>query len=172
METKIPYGVRETLKQVYGTRCHICGAEGVEYHHIIPLSWGGTNDINNFLALCHEHHLMVHGVRNQKGFRRGDLPHGGRHRKIPENYKEILDLFIHGRIGRDECKKKLGVSSSTALTDRVWYKEYLEELGIEVCRNLVDVIAKNGDLKFGKECGYIKYKGKARREPIFWSPLS
>lgn len=169
-KNEIPSDVRTKLKALLGTRCYICGAEGAEYHHLVPLSWGGTNDVHNFLPLCYEHHMIMHGVRVQ-GHTWKNKSRGGRHRKIPENYKETLDMFIHGQIGRKECKEMLGVSPASALTDRVWYKEYLEELGIEVCKNLVDVIASNGELKPGKECGYLKYKGKKRCEPMFYNPI-
>lgn len=159
---------RNQLKEVYGTKCRICGAENVEYHHIIPLSWGGTDDINNFLPLCYEHHMMMHGVRARKSFVKGEYSRVGRPRKIPKNYKDILGLYINCKIGRQECQNMLGMGRASKLFDTAWYKEYLEEQGIEECRNLVDVVAKNGVLVEGKLCGYIKRKGK-KIENCFWS---
>lgn len=138
-----------------------------EYHHIIPLSWGGTNDINNFLPLCYEHHMIVHGVRARKSFVKGEYSRQGRPRKLPENYKEILNLYVNCKIGRRECKELLGISEKVALSDRGWYREYLEEKGIEKCKNAVDVVAANGVLKDGAVVGWIKYKGK-RMQGCLW----
>lgn len=35
----------------------ICGARATEVDHIIPRSEGGTDDMENLEAICHEHHL-------------------------------------------------------------------------------------------------------------------
>ncbi|MFO1536440.1 MAG: HNH endonuclease signature motif containing protein [Actinomycetota bacterium] len=37
---------------------------GLEIHHLVPRSWGGTDDINNLVVVCAPHHrrLVPHGV--------------------------------------------------------------------------------------------------------------
>jgi 5-methylcytosine-specific restriction endonuclease McrA len=41
--------------------CAVCGAEtSLELHHIMPLAMGGSNDIDNLMVLCHEHHEQIH----------------------------------------------------------------------------------------------------------------
>ena len=40
-----------------GGRCAVCGVkEGVEAHHVVSLSRGGSNDPANGVPLCREHH--------------------------------------------------------------------------------------------------------------------
>lgn len=42
-------------------RCVICGFELIVHvHHITPLSDGGTNDFNNLITVCPNHHEMIH----------------------------------------------------------------------------------------------------------------
>lgn len=39
--------------------CVVCGAGAAEVDHIIPVSLGGTGDLNNLRALCHECHKQA-----------------------------------------------------------------------------------------------------------------
>lgn len=57
--------IRSHIKGIFRKRgklvCEVCGAkENLELHHIIPLSMGGSNDIDNLVCLCHDHHVEVH----------------------------------------------------------------------------------------------------------------
>ena len=59
----------EAVKHRDGHKCTDCGASGVELHvhHIVPLSKGGTNDLDNLATLCSMCHSMIHP-------RMGDTP--------------------------------------------------------------------------------------------------
>jgi 5-methylcytosine-specific restriction endonuclease McrA len=59
----------ESVKHRDGHKCTDCGASGVELHvhHVIPLSKGGTNDLDNLTTLCRQCHSMIHP-------RMGDTP--------------------------------------------------------------------------------------------------
>jgi len=52
----------ESVKHRDGHKCSDCGASGVELHvhHVIPLSKGGTNDLDNLTTLCRQCHGMIH----------------------------------------------------------------------------------------------------------------
>jgi hypothetical protein len=52
----------EAAKHRDGHKCADCGASGVELHvhHIVPLSKGGTNDLDNLATLCSMCHSMIH----------------------------------------------------------------------------------------------------------------
>lgn len=48
-------------------RCGVpgCGRRrGLEVHHLLPRTWGGTDDISNLAAVCPAHHrlLVPHGL--------------------------------------------------------------------------------------------------------------
>lgn len=54
--------MRQKLPELVGTRCAKCGSdEYIEYHHIKPLSRGGTNKLSNIIPLCSQCHSKVHG---------------------------------------------------------------------------------------------------------------
>ena len=54
--------VAKEVRRRDGWRCVECGATGVELHvhHIVPLSKGGRNDVDNLETLCRECHEAKH----------------------------------------------------------------------------------------------------------------
>ena len=43
--------------------CVLCGTkERLHHHHVIPKAQGGTDDEENFITLCRNHHAMIHQV--------------------------------------------------------------------------------------------------------------
>ena len=43
--------------------CVLCGTkEKLHHHHVIPKVKGGTDDENNFITLCYDHHAMIHQI--------------------------------------------------------------------------------------------------------------
>jgi len=55
--------IHKNLKLRFGDRCHICGAEGVplQLHHIVPLTRGGGDSLENMRLVCQRCHLETHG---------------------------------------------------------------------------------------------------------------
>ena len=44
--------------------CALCGKkEGLHHHHLIPRSEDGTDEPDNLLTLCEEHHEFIHQIR-------------------------------------------------------------------------------------------------------------
>ena len=41
--------------------CEVCGAIAVDIHHVLFKSQGGTDDIENLVALCRYDHDVAHG---------------------------------------------------------------------------------------------------------------
>lgn len=51
---------RDNALRYLGRACMICGWDTiVDVHHIIPRRHGGTNDIDNLIVLCPNHHKMA-----------------------------------------------------------------------------------------------------------------
>lgn len=40
--------------------CQVCNAEAVDIHHIIHRSAGGSDEVDNLIALCRECHMKAH----------------------------------------------------------------------------------------------------------------
>ena len=49
-------------------RCEVCGYEGpLNIHHKVPRSKGGTDELDNLVALCPNHHAEAHeALRKQR----------------------------------------------------------------------------------------------------------
>ena len=65
--------VRRIVLQRANGKCEFCGVDGfktssdslyLETHHIIPLSHGGSDKINNVAAICPNHHREAHYGQN------------------------------------------------------------------------------------------------------------
>jgi hypothetical protein len=70
--------VTPALLERAGYRCEICRVAPIEHrHHRLRRSQGGTNELDNLLALCHTHHEYVH--RNPaESYRQGWLLSAGK----------------------------------------------------------------------------------------------
>ena len=120
--------LRKRLPKMRGCTCVNCGStDSIEYHHIVPLSRGGTNNLLNIVPLC----INCHGLAHKTIFRHSD--NSGRPRNdIPANYESILDMYMQGILNTNQTKKYLNIESeSSKLYDRPYFKEYLKNKGIK-----------------------------------------
>lgn len=133
---------RENLKKELSNKCVNCGSEEfIEYHHIVPLKNGGTNNLTNIVPLCTMCHYKAHDISAFKN------RNGGRPKVISyEESEPILCKYFNLEIGTKEAKKLLNISTTTKST---WYrltKEYREKHNIDCkFRNTIDV--KNSQTK-------------------------
>lgn len=140
---------KKNLVEKLGTKCVNCGSEiCIEYHHIVPLTLGGTNNITNIVPLCYGCHEIVHGIKDIRLIRR--TKKSGRKRIIPDNYEEPIERYLNGDIGRKECEKLLGLNNTTKLTDKMYFRDYLKDRGIVSYKNRVDMI----NCKRSKHCDH------------------
>ncbi|MCM1222896.1 MAG: HNH endonuclease [Lachnospiraceae bacterium] len=131
---------KRKLIQTLGTICANCGSKiNIEYHHIVPITVGGTNRLTNFVPLCHNCHELIHGVRNIRTIR-GTINYGRKRKAPPENYIEVLDKYLDGQIGKKDCEKLLGLTGTQKLNDKSWFKEYLKERNIVEYKNRIDML--------------------------------
>ena len=53
---------RRVVLERDGHRCRACSqSHGLDVHHVIARSLGGTNDKSNLITLCRDCHASVHG---------------------------------------------------------------------------------------------------------------
>lgn len=137
---KLTKADKESLIKMRGNRCFNCQTtENIEWHHVVPLEIGGEDSLHNMVPLCYACHKAVTNHELLLATFGREHKSGGRSRKIPENYKDILWQYIRCDIGKKECIKLLGLSEQNRLTDNVWFKEFLEGNGIERYKNNIDL---------------------------------
>ncbi len=154
---------KKMLSENLPHECRVCGCTDESkliYHHIVPLSLGGENNLRNIIVLCAECHSKTHMVPNA-----WNNSGAGRPTKFPSNYKEILEKYIDGDIGRSECEKALNMAGGSHIHDKPLYKAYLAEKGIAKVRNLIDVRKyKSNEIKQGALIVQVTYLDGVTKE--------
>lgn len=132
------------LKDNIGHICVNCNSDiDIEYHHIVPLSMGGTNRLSNIVPLCHRCHMAAHHGRHMSHYRK-KAKKTGRKRKVNlnENTEQILWRFAKGEVGESDCKKLLGMGKYTRLKDSMVYKEFAKNNNILAIKNRRDTLRR------------------------------
>ena len=63
LSARIPNIVRKEVYRRDGFRCALCDdTRGLQIHHVMKRSQGGTNDPMNLITLCWRCHATVHGT--------------------------------------------------------------------------------------------------------------
>ena len=157
---------RDRLKEELGAKCRFCECMGVEYHHLIPLSGGGTNDLNNIIPVCPLHHKMIHSARNIHS----NAKAGGRKSPITDKHIKAYEMYINGEIGN----KKLCELVSNQNPDKPYrpmetavFKKWIKTKGILRVRNILDVAMTNSDVKEGREIGEIEFIDGSKKPILF-----
>ena len=161
---------RNVLKEELGEYCYNCGSkEYIEYHHIVPVIYGGTNRLTNIVPLCVSCHYKAHNKTNAEGIENAKKNKTvGRKHSIPYEvcYPYIAD-YIHGRIGKKEFKARCGYSEKYKLDKCSYIEKYKKENGISTFKNIIDVIISNGKLVEDRYVGYIIFENGKRRELFY-----
>ena len=136
---------RKMLKDKLGDKCANCGSKDlVEYHHVVPLVHGGTNNLGNIVPLCHECHLKAHDKHNHGDTYKKAKEDGRVGRKHKMSYKECLpylEAYFSNKIGAFEFKGKCKFKPGTKLSNIGYVKHCKKEHNIEHFYNNVDLLA-------------------------------
>ncbi len=154
--------VRKALAEKFAgadgiVRCVSCGDTHIEWHHVVPIEVGGSDIMSNIFPVCTECHKLIHFGEKYRLDRlakaRASINFNGRHRSVPDNYKELLNDYVYCRIGKKELAARWGVTVTSRkdptkkipvdmvrLTGKSWYRDYLRELGIMKVENHVDYL--------------------------------
>ncbi len=149
---------KKALTAYHGKSCVNCGSDiGVEFHHIVPLADGGTNNLRNIVPLCEKCHNIAHGSKNIR--ERHRALNTGRPRKELHDLEINVQLFLNCEIGTKELKKRIGISEKQHLTDSKPYMDYLHSIGIKSAKNNVDLLncPTNSRGELAKYKSTIKY---------------
>lgn len=103
---------RRDMKEQLGKTCVNCFSDkDIEYHHIVPLVNGGTNNLSNIVPLCKECHYKAHDKEYKHG-----CSNAGRPKKCnieDENVLSILHRYFNLEIGKKETRSLLNITNNT-----------------------------------------------------------
>ena len=133
------------LRQVHGCACVNCGSEEmVEYHHIIPLAFGGTNSPKNVVPLCYKCHKAAHYGRHINNYADHSRSKDGRPPKCDdETAFRALDLMLDGQIGNRKCKEMMNLAKRTEPKQTSQFQRWCEARGVKYIKNTLDVSITN-----------------------------
>ena len=64
ISANIPNSVRKAIYKRDGYRCALCdNNRGLQIHHVMKRSQGGSNSPHNLITLCMYCHNTIHGTR-------------------------------------------------------------------------------------------------------------
>lgn len=134
------------LKERLGCRCANCGSgDIVEYHHVVPLAFGGTNELTNIVPLCYACHKAAHFGRHVTHYANHSRSNDGRPPKCDdETAFKALDLLADGQIGVRKCQEMMRLAGRTVPKHTKQYKRWCELRGISNVRNILDASITNG----------------------------
>lgn len=150
---------KDILKDNLGNTCYNCGSdENIEYHHIVPLSFSGTNKLSNIVPLCYSCHKSAHFGRDMARHRKPAKKSGRpiKHSLDAEKEKILWD-WANGRIGSKETKIQLGLTKGSKIKESRLYKDFVKKHRIKNIHNTLDVIMANGNLMSGLVTSVIEY---------------
>lgn len=162
---------RKELIEKLGSICCNCGSnKNIEYHHIVPVVYGGTNKLSNIVPVCVECHYKAHSKTNAEGIAKAkEKGTVGRKHKLTyeECYPYIVD-YIYGRIGKKEFKARCEYSENYKLDKCSYIERYKKENNIKTFRNIIDIILVKGKLTEDRYVGYILFNNGKRRELFYY----
>lgn len=101
------------IKKELGDTCVNCGSTRyIEYHHIVPIVYGGTNNLSNIVPLCADCHAKAHHKANAEGIKKARREGRCGRNKITtyENAKPHLKRYFDLEIGNKELHETIGFS--------------------------------------------------------------
>ena len=146
--------------------CVNCGTDmEIEFHHIVPLAYGGTNNLSNIVPLCHQCHWSIHSNKHRRDVRsKALLSKAGRPRKQYSDEQIAYMLkYLECKIGKKELMKKAGLTDyRTSCNLKI--KSLKNHLGIIRFKNNIDMYASHGRdstkqyRQVGDIVGYAEYR--------------
>lgn len=111
--------VRQVWAEQLGTTCRICGATPIEYHHLIPIKDGGTNECGNVVPLCLDCHYKVHNKKRNTAMNRQ-----GRKRVEPKaDVDKVMKEYLDGKHKMLDAMDILGFKRNKFNMELRAYKE-------------------------------------------------
>ncbi|MDE1812603.1 MAG: HNH endonuclease [Thaumarchaeota archaeon] len=109
----IPQKIRDFILIASKHQCSICQVDTIEVHHIKPVSEGGTNDLENLMVLCPNHHTEYH----QGKFTIGQM------RTYRTQWLQKCKVFLEVGLPTEQLTKDREVASNLPLDKKIQFIE-------------------------------------------------
>lgn len=130
--------LKEKVYEKYGRKCIKCESTiGIDVHHKIPISKGGTNTLENLVPLCRSCHEQLHGFKFENGNINEDRKKYGKETpttKIGSKEHIICDAIENNY--RIKIRYKSGKADNYKVTERI-IRPISLELGAESSNSYV-----------------------------------
>lgn len=150
-------------KERNSMNCVNCGTDKeIEFHHIVPLAYGGTNRLSNIVALCRQCHWSIHSNKHRDEVRsKALLGTSGRHRyQYDSDQIAYMIKYLQCQIGTKELIEKANLTNHRIAENRK-IKELKKQMGIVAFRNNIDILSKRGHFcenqQIGDVVGYARF---------------
>ena len=128
---------RQQIIEQCGSVCVNCGSDrDVEYHHIVPLSNGGSIRAGNVVALCSICHLKAHGKLKYRNVWSRDKEIA---LKKPDGADADIANFLQGAMSKGDICRKWGLGQETTLHRIDFFRKYLVQHNIVSYKNFVEL---------------------------------
>lgn len=105
------------METVMTDKCAYCETtEGLEWHHIWPLSLGGPDERYNMIRVCNVHHSILHEMSERTNI--SELTRQGMFKAQEDGTHLGRPLVIHPDILRDICADRASGMSYSKLTGK------------------------------------------------------
>ena len=137
----------ELLKELKGTICCNCGLDckdNIIFHHVVPVSIGGNDAINNIVPVCSVCHGIIHFAETKALKMQSDLIKAGLERAraegkqigrkkvtfqdLPENFGIYVEKVKENKTTVAQASRELGISRPTFYKYQTVYNNYYTQL--------------------------------------------
>lgn len=123
--------IRNQIIKKAPVECCNCGSDKqIEYHHIVPLCFGGKDEISNIVPLCKSCHCKAHGKVWRKA---SSNKKSGRKPMVEyEIAKEYIQKYFAGEIVAPDLIEKLNLNSKMSIASISTVRRYIKEENISL----------------------------------------
>jgi len=136
----VPKKIRDFLLIASKHQCSICQANTIDVHHIIAVEDGGTNDLENLMVVCPNHHRQYH----QGKFTEDQM------RTYRTQWLQKCSVFLEIGIPAEQLTKDREIASRLPLESKIQFIQesancIVETLGVD--EKMVSLFFNSGSRK-------------------------
>ena len=133
----VPKKIRDFLLIASKHQCSICQTDTIDVHHIVPVEDGGTNDLENLMVVCPNHHREYH----QGKFTEQQM------RTYRTQWLQKCRIFLEVGVPTEQLTKDRKIASGLPLESKIQFIEESANCVVEtiaIDENMVSLFFNSG----------------------------